>query len=557
MKILIVDDQSVNRLMLRFQLEEVGHQCLEAEDGLEAIQLFENEPVELVLMDIVMPKVDGYEAAKRIKEVSEGRHIPIIFLTAKTEEYALIQCLSHGDDYLTKPINPVLLSAKINAHMRTQNLNLQIQSSNEELRRLHSTLQQEHEMGQHVLKHALKRNWNDCPIVRAHLSPMSTFNGDLFLVAKNPKGGVYIFLGDMTGHGLSASIGAVPVSQVFFSMCAKGRPVREIAQEMNRNLKSFLPQNMFCAATIIQLNAAADVAKMWAGGLPPALVIGPDNSIKQRLKSNYLPLGILDAQAFNPLTETLQFTAGDRLLMMTDGVHDVQNIDGAFYGEEGLDSVIKRSDESFYDALLTDIESFAQGAEQTDDLSLVEVKMEPLPSHSANEGDTYQALPWELDFSFDAQALKSDTQVLPHVFGMLPHGADFVATRYRVETVVTELFTNALEHGLLDLESSMKRTADGFAEYYRVREARLSALENGSIRLSISYRPEQKGQELFIELHDSGKGFDWATIADSNSDMSVNADSPWGRGLDIVASLGSHLRFTERGACVQVLLGIE
>lgn len=557
MKILIVDDQAVNCLLLRYQLEEVGHECLEAADGLEAVESFKTHKFELVLMDIVMPKMDGYEAAKRIKELSKGRHVPVIFLTAKTEEFALIECLRYGDDYLTKPINPVLLSAKINAHLRTQNLNQQIQSSNEELTRLHSMLRHEHEMGQHVLKHALKRNWNDCPIVRAHLAPMSTFNGDLFLVASNPKGGVYIFLGDMTGHGLSASIGAVPMSQVFFSMCAKGRPVREIAQEMNHNLKRFLPQNMFCAASIIQLNASADVAKMWAGGLPPALVIGPDNQVKQRLQSNYLPLGILDAQAFNPLTETLQFDQGDRLLMMTDGVHDVQNVNGEFYGEDGLDRAVERADGQFFDALLTDIERFAQGAEQTDDLSLVEVTMEPLPALSASESVSYQALPWRLDFSFDAQALKSDGQVLPHVFGMLPHGADFVATRYRVETVVTELFTNALEHGLLDLESSMKRTADGFAEYYRAREERLSALENAHIRLSIAYRPEQKSQELLIELHDSGKGFDWANIADRNSDMSVNANSPWGRGLDIVASLGSDLRFTEQGACVQVLLGIE
>ncbi|WP_156495003.1 response regulator, partial [Oleiphilus sp. HI0128] len=216
---------------------------------------------DFVLMDIVMPVMDGYEAASLIKKRAGDTHVPIIFLTAKHDEKSLLACLeSGGDDYLPKPINGIVLKAKIKAHARTQELTQQVHAKNSELTRLHATLTQEHEMGRHVLNHTLKRSLQNCKNVKSYLSSMSTFNGDIFLLAENPSGGLYAFLGDFTGHGLAAAIGTIPVSQAFFSMCEKSMPIMEIASSMNKSLKSFLPEYMFCAATLIHVPESGDKA---------------------------------------------------------------------------------------------------------------------------------------------------------------------------------------------------------------------------------------------------------------------------------------------------------
>ncbi|WP_197486129.1 response regulator, partial [Oleiphilus sp. HI0061] len=285
MNVLIVDDHESNRILVRYLLESEGHDCIEAENGQIAVEQFDEHQPDFVLMDIVMPVMDGYEAASLIKKRAGDTHVPIIFLTAKHDEKSLLACLeSGGDDYLPKPINGIVLKAKIKAHARTQELTQQVHAKNSELTRLHATLTQEHEMGRHVLNHTLKRSLQNCKNVKSYLSSMSTFNGDIFLLAENPSGGLYAFLGDFTGHGLAAAIGTIPVSQAFFSMCEKSMPIMEIASSMNKSLKSFLPEYMFCAATLIHVPESGDKALVWAGGLPDAYITRPGEGLVSVVK---------------------------------------------------------------------------------------------------------------------------------------------------------------------------------------------------------------------------------------------------------------------------------
>ena len=106
MNILVVDDFEANRCLLRCLLEEEGHSVYEAEDGKEAVEIFERYQPDLVLMDVMMPIMNGYDSALAIKKSLVDVHIPIIFLTAVTDEDALAEALrGGGDDFLTKPFN--------------------------------------------------------------------------------------------------------------------------------------------------------------------------------------------------------------------------------------------------------------------------------------------------------------------------------------------------------------------------------------------------------------------------------------------------------------------
>ena len=112
--ILVVDDDVTNRLVLRALLKESGFKTLEAENGKVAVAVVEEHHVDIILMDIMMPVMDGYEAARIIK-TNHDVFIPIIFLTAMTDEAALAECIKvGGDDFLTKPVDFAMLKEKLN-----------------------------------------------------------------------------------------------------------------------------------------------------------------------------------------------------------------------------------------------------------------------------------------------------------------------------------------------------------------------------------------------------------------------------------------------------------
>ena len=115
-RILIVDDEPAIRKLLRANLEKNGFEAMSADDGAEALKLVEREAPDLVVLDIIMPRMDGFETCRRLREWST---IPIIMLSAKDEEQDKVKCLEIGaDDYITKPFGSGELVARINAVLR-------------------------------------------------------------------------------------------------------------------------------------------------------------------------------------------------------------------------------------------------------------------------------------------------------------------------------------------------------------------------------------------------------------------------------------------------------
>lgn len=121
--VLVVDDNEVNRDMLSRRLERQGHTVLLAENGRQALAMLQSEPVDLVLLDILMPELDGFETLKQLKSSDALRHTPVIMLSALDELDSVVRCIEAGaEDYLPKPFNPVLLTARINACLEKKRL---------------------------------------------------------------------------------------------------------------------------------------------------------------------------------------------------------------------------------------------------------------------------------------------------------------------------------------------------------------------------------------------------------------------------------------------------
>ena len=139
--VLVADDNPADRMILRRLVERLGHQVHEAEHGQQAVELFALHSPDIVLLDALMPTMDGFEAARRIKLHAGEDLVPIIFLTSLTETGALVKCLeAGGDDFLTKPYNPVILEAKIRAFRRMREMHQTLQSQRDVIAGQHAGL---------------------------------------------------------------------------------------------------------------------------------------------------------------------------------------------------------------------------------------------------------------------------------------------------------------------------------------------------------------------------------------------------------------------------------
>jgi two-component system cell cycle response regulator len=121
--ILVVDDNRLNRLKLAHSLEQEGHSFAMAENGRQAMDMIGTEPFDLVLLDIIMPEMDGYQVLEQMKRDSHLREIPVIVISALDEMESIVRCIEMGaTDYLTKPFDVALLRARLNASLASKRL---------------------------------------------------------------------------------------------------------------------------------------------------------------------------------------------------------------------------------------------------------------------------------------------------------------------------------------------------------------------------------------------------------------------------------------------------
>ena len=122
-KILIVDDNKVNRILLGRGIEQDGHRIATAENGKQALDMLKSDPYDLVLLDIEMPEMNGYQVLEACLRDNELRNLPIIMTSSLDEIDAVVKCVELGaEDYLNKPVNPILLRARVNASLEKKRL---------------------------------------------------------------------------------------------------------------------------------------------------------------------------------------------------------------------------------------------------------------------------------------------------------------------------------------------------------------------------------------------------------------------------------------------------
>jgi two-component system, HptB-dependent secretion and biofilm response regulator len=551
---LIVEDEETNRLILKSLLKKRGYKVIEAVNGAEAVECFTQHEPDIIFMDVMMPVMDGYEATRQIKALSGDHFVPVIFLTAMSDEKALARCVEvGGDDFLAKPFSFTLLSAKVTAMER-------IHALHQSTRTLFSRMQRDEEIAEQVFSSAVVADNVALDQIRSLLKPASVFSGDLMLTAFAPSHDMHVLMGDFTGHGLAAALGALPTSEAFRSMTAKGFAPQQILTAINNKLHSLLPTGMFLAAQFLKVDSHLDHITLVNCGMPDCFLVDRNQQqIKQRIPSLSLPLGITSDINLKEETHYIPIEIGDRVILATDGVTEARNPAGEFFGEKRLiDSIT--TDEAcdfLLDRLAANLETFCEDAPQDDDISAVEIPLIPslLPGWEKREptqgskekafeallsDDLYDCV--ELHLTLRGRQLRQ-TDPVPILINYIQETTGLHQHRRPLFTILTELYINALDHGILHLDSGLKQGEDGFTHYFHQREQRLQSLTEGWIRIGLRIHNLDQGGYMVIQVEDSGRGFD--THRQSPDEISESQFS--GRGILLVRSLCKKLQYTPPG----------
>ncbi len=543
---LIVDDEMTSRVILRLLLKKQGYETLEATNGQEAIDIFRSHNPDIIFMDVLMPEVDGYEATRQIKAESGNRFVPVIFVTATTDQESLRLCIeAGGDDFMIKPYDNFILHSKIHAMQRIATLNKEVQG-------MYSMIHREQEIAESVFINAIQGTNIKNPHIRSCIRPATTFSGDMMLSAYSPSRELFFLIGDFTGHGLSSALGALPVSEVFNAMTSKGFNPEDILAGINKKLKVLLPVGMFFGAQLVVINAELDHVRIFNAGMPDLLIIsGASNQIIHRGKSRGLPLGVMDSIDSKELGEIIAISPNDKVLMYSDGLTEARNLEDEEFGEERLIlAIAKGSKSGHFDRIFSDLDLFCGDTSQVDDVTLAELTcvQEILPQRDENRRKVRQPVrgaqgQWCMTLEFCGTRLR-ETNPVPILVNQIVEMEQIEKERSSLFTVITELYVNALDHGVLGLKSDFKSDASGLAHYFKQREARLAVLDSGHVIFSLAVEQQAAIRRFTLRVVDSGAGFDYKNIPPY-----VKEDSPQlsGRGIMLVKELCHSLSYEGKG----------
>ncbi len=556
LKVLVADDTDADRLILETIVRKEGHQVFSAKNGVEAVAIFQQEHPDIVLLDALMPEMDGFDAARQIKNLAGDELVPIIFLTSLQDTESLVHCLdAGGDDFLSKPYNRVILKAKIKSFNRMRGLHNTMITQRDQLAQHHQRLLQEQTVAKQVFDNVAHSGCLNASNVRYFLSSLAVFNGDVVVAAIRPNGNMMVLLGDFTGHGLPAAIGAMPLASTFYGMVHKGFSMSDVLREINKKLKAILPVGLFCCATMIDFNFRRKRIKVWNGGLPAGMIYRQADGSVIPMRSTHLPLGVLPEKSFKDDVQFYDLDEGDRIFMWSDGIHEARNPDGDMYGEERLLEVFSQCNEpaGAFDKILTSVKNFIGSGEQDDDLSMIEICMDAPenlvhPNHYYVHKQQLSPVEWELRFEVKPASFKS-FDPLPFLLNVLTEEPDLRGFSGSLYTIMAELYSNALEHGVLGLSGNLKKSPEGFADYYAQREKLLNEITSGFVHIYFAYSSNIEGGSLTLRVEDSGAGFDYS--ARQGKALSMTGYS--GRGIGIVEKLCKTVRYYGSGNKVEVV----
>ena len=391
--ILAIDDTPANLQVLAGMLKDRGYKVRPVPSGKLALLAAQRDPPDLILLDINMPEMNGYEVCEHFKADDQLQGIPVIFISALTEPLDKVKAFATGGvDYITKPFQMEELHARVETHLKLRRLQIELEEANARLAKVNDRMSRDLKAAAKIQETFLPR---EVPDVQGTdfawiFRPCDELAGDGLNVIPLGDGKIGLYVLDVSGHGVASALLSVTLSRLLSPpsepssiLIREGdiTPPAEVAARLNRLFPFDAATEQLTTMVYGILNAATGEFRYVSAGHPGPVHL-PSGAAPVILESQGFPMGLAD----DPYEErSIRLGAGDRLYLYSDGVPEAMDPAGKQFGSARLlEAIGKGGSESLKQSvadLLGEILRWPGSEKPQDDISIlaVEVSVEPLP----------------------------------------------------------------------------------------------------------------------------------------------------------------------------------
>ena len=373
-KILVVDDTPSNSQSLAATLKPAGYQVLVATNGQQALDVMAKVRPDLILLDIMMPVMDGFEACVNIKANAEWHDIPIIFLTAKTETADLVKGFELGAvDYVNKPFNAHELMARVHTHLTVDRLRTSVSEKNAALEKAQAQMSAELDLARAMQVAILPSRFPVAPGCdgSARMLPATTMGGDFYDFIELPGGCIGLVMADVSGKGVPAAFFMAVARTNLNALAATASGPADCLQRTNDVLLTQNPMDLFVTVFYAVFDPATGALTYSNGGHNPPLIRRANGTVEMLTAAAGLVLGMFPATYEQ---DSAQLQPGDTLVLYTDGVTEAFNVDAQMYEEARLVERVRAdgggSAKTLVASIFDGVIGFSGAAPQSDDITV-------------------------------------------------------------------------------------------------------------------------------------------------------------------------------------------
>ena len=405
--ILLVDDSPANLLALEAVLADLGHNLVKANSGADALRYLLDHDVAVILLDVQMPGMNGFETGELIHQRERSRTTPIVYLTAyeQTDSQVFKGYQAGAVDFLVKPFVPEFLRSKVAVFVDLFQKTEQIRSQAEMLLRIEQA-EHEREMaaaqarweqerlreGIRMARHIQQKLFpaNSFPSAEFEICgasrPAEETGGDYFDYIRMQDDGLAVVIGDVSGHGLGPALLMAALRAYVRALLMTRTDPGEILGLLNNALAEDALDGHFTTLLLARLDSSTGSIVYSSAGHTPGFILSASGEVKSILESTAIPLAI-ERDAVFPSGSVPALEPGELLLLVTDGIVEAQGLDNELFGIDRLLDLVRAHQElparQILEALYASLEAYSGTLAPCDDMTAIIVKAAPTPAPPA------------------------------------------------------------------------------------------------------------------------------------------------------------------------------